>query len=443
MAHSGVATAYDDLPDNYSAVTAWWAVAMLSLFQIVSLIDRQVIAVLIPEMRAELGLDDFQISMLQGLAFALFYGVAGLVIGGLVDRYSRRKIMFAGIFVWSLAAAWTGFARSYSGIFLGRVFVGAGEGAISPAGQATISEIFPRHRLSTPMAVFTVAGIVGISLSYALGGYLLDLFTRSPMSGPIGELAPWRQVLVMTGLPGVLIAVLAFTIREPRRAAEPPRAEAAASWGAFLRYVALHRRLMVGLILGSGIMAMTVQAAMGWTPTYARRVLGMSATETGAMMSLATAIGGIVGGLGQGMFVDRMFSRGVRDIAIRMMTGFTLLAAPLIATVYLLDNATLLFFAVLGVMLTLGGAYGPTMAAMQMVSPREMRGRFAALLVLASNLMGFALGPMAVGLLTEYVLGDPQLVGRAIAIGLAVLGPLAAGVIWSARRSFLRQLDAQ
>jgi len=433
---------HSDWPDNYDARAAWWSVAMLSLFQIVSLIDRQVISVLIPEMRADLHLDDFQISLLQGLAFALFYGVMGLAIGGLVDRYSRRKIIFAGITIWSLAASWTGLARSYSGIFLGRALVGAGEGAISPAGQALLSDIFPRHRLSTPMAVFTLAGIVGISVSYALGGFLLDLFTRTTMPGPVGALAPWRQVLVATGLPGVLIAALAFTIREPRRAGAPPRSEAMASWGAFFRHIGQNRRLKIGLVLGSGLMAMTVQAAMGWTPTYARRVLHLSATETGAIMSIAVAVGGIAGGLAQGLFVDRMFSRGVRDIALRLMAGFTLIVAPLLALIFLLDSPTLLFFAVLGIMLTIGASFGPTMAAMQMISPREMKGRFAALLVLSSNLMGFAFGPMVVGLLTEYVFGDPQLVGRAIAVALATLGPLSAAVIWSARRDFLKRLDA-
>ena len=90
---------------------AWWAVAVLALFQIFSMVDRTIIAVLIPEIRADLGLNDFQISLVQGLAFAIFYGIVGLFIGGLVDRSSRRLIMFGGIVIWSAAAAGTGLAR--------------------------------------------------------------------------------------------------------------------------------------------------------------------------------------------------------------------------------------------------------------------------------------------------------------------------------------------
>ena len=152
------ATAHDDWPDNYRAPVAWWAVFVITIFQIVSMIDRQVVSVLIPEMRADLGLNDFQISMVQGMAFALFYGAMGLLIGGLVDRYSRQKIMFGGIVIWSVAAAATGLARNYVHLFLGRLFVGFGEGAISPAAQSLLSGIFPRGRLATPMAIFSAAG---------------------------------------------------------------------------------------------------------------------------------------------------------------------------------------------------------------------------------------------------------------------------------------------
>src|SRR6218665_1276630 len=204
-------------PDNYRASTAWWTVTVLMIFQIVSMIDRQVMSVLIPEMRADLDLNDFQLSMVQGLAFALFYGVAGLILGGIVDRHSRRSVMFFGILVWSLAAAGTGIARNYVQLFIGRLLVGCGEGSIAPAGQSLLSSIFPRHRLATPMACFSVAGVVGMSLSYALGGNLLQTFTQTPLGGPLAGLAPWRQVLVVTGLPGVAIALLAYTIKEPVR----------------------------------------------------------------------------------------------------------------------------------------------------------------------------------------------------------------------------------
>lgn len=429
-------------PANYSAASAWWAVAVTMVFQIVSMIDRQIIAVLIPEIRTDLALNDFQISLVQGMAFALFYGAVGLVIGGLVDRYSRQKIMFAGVALWSLAASATGLARNYLHLFIGRLLVGFGEGAISPASQSLLSSIFPRSRLSTPMSCFTAAGVIGISLSYYLGGTLLDLFTRDPLRGPLEGLAPWRQVLIVTGLPGILIALLAFSIRTPTRTTSQQVTASEAGWPSFFRHLSLHRRLMAGIIIGTGLCAMATQAIMMWTPTYARRVLDVSAADVGAMMSLSVGAGGIAGGIGMGLLIDHWFSRGVRDIAFRLLTTIMLLVPPAVASAFLLQEERLLFPAMTLMMFTMGAIFGPTLAAVQMITPIQMRGRFGALAVFSSNLFGYALGPMLVGALTDYVFQDPDKVGHSIALVAIGIAPIAAWLIWSARRDFLRALDA-
>ncbi|MFC0304125.1 MFS transporter [Rhizorhabdus histidinilytica] len=436
------AQAHDDWPDNYRAPAAWWAVAVTMIFQIVSMIDRQVVSVLIPEMRADLGLNDFQISMVQGMAFALFYGAMGLIIGALVDRHSRQKIMFTGIVLWSIAAAATGFARNYVQLFVARLFVGFGEGAISPAAQSLLSGIFPRGKLATPMSCFTAAGVIGISLSYALGGLLLDRFTVAPLGGVLEGMAPWRQVLVVTGAPGVAVALLAFTLREPKRAGTPPPQRHEASWGSFFGYIRANARLMLGVILGSALVAMMTQAAMSWTPTYARRVLGVSAGEVGTIMSLAVGLGGVIGGIALGLVIDHWFRRGVHDIALRLLAIAALTVPPLIALCFLADDATILFGGITLMMLTMGAIFGPTLAAVQMIAPPAMRGRFGALVVLASNLFGFAFGPMLVGAITDYGFGDPNKIGVSVAIVLVLVCPFAAWLIWNARGDFVRRLAA-
>lgn len=424
-------------------VAAWWAVAMVGLFNVVSMIDRVIVSVLIPEMRTDLSLNDFQISLVQGMAFALFYGAMGLVIGGLVDRWSRRTIMFGGIVIWSCAAAVTGLARNYSQLFLGRLLVGFGEGAISPAAQSLLSSIFPRHRLSTPMAIFSVSGVVGISLSFLLGGMLLDGFTRAPLGGPLEGLAPWRQVLIVTGLPGVLIALLAFTLVEPPRPAAtvttkvPPH-----SWRAFFLFLRQHPRMMGGMMAGFALTAMATQGTMTWAPTYARRVLGLSAAQAGNGLSLAVAVGGICGGIILGLIIDHFFRRGRRDIALRLFAGLTIVGAPFVASAFVLDNATLMFAAVLLMLLTAGASFGPGMAAIQMIAPVELRGRCGALTVLISNLGGLALGPMLIGAMTDYLFKDPNQIGLSIAVALVVLGPASGLAMLWARPAFLARLNA-
>ena len=141
------------------------------------------------------------------------------------------------------------------------------------------------------------------------------------------------------------------------------------------------------------------------------------------------------------MIVDRQFSRGMRDIALRLLCGFGLIMPPILAITFLSNNAAIVFAGTALMMLTMGASYGPLMAAVQMMSPPEMRGRFAALTVLASNLLGYAIGPMLIGFLTDYVFHDPMKVGYSIVASLLVLGPLSAAMVWSARGHFLRQLD--
>lgn len=430
-----------EMPANYSHAAAWWAVGVTMIFQIVSMIDRQIVSVLIPEIRADLAMNDFQISLIQGMAFALFYGAMGLIIGGLVDRYSRQKIMFAGVVIWSVAAAATGLARNYLHLFIGRLFVGFGEGAISPASQSLLSSIFSRGRLSTPMSCFTAAGVAGVSLSYALGGNLLDAFTRNPLGGLLEGLAPWRQVLVVTGAPGIAIAFLAFTIRRPAQDEARRDTASEANWGSFFRYLTQDKRLMFGIIGGAGLCAMATQSAMMWAPTYGRRVLGQSAADVGTMMSIAVAVGGIVGGISLGLIVDHWFRRGVRDITFRALTGIMLFVPPFVAAAFLVHDATLLFVAITFMMFTMGGIFGPTLAAVQMITPPAMRGRFGALAVLASNLFGYAFGPMLVGAFTDYIFGDPDKIGLSVAIVVAGTAPIAAWLIWSARRDFLEALE--
>ncbi len=425
--------------DGFNVFTAWWAVFVLVLFQIISLIDRTVIAVLVPEIRADLGLSDFELSLIQGMAFALFYGVMGLFIGGLVDRFPRRLIMFGGVVIWSFAAASVGFAGNYAHLFLSRLMVGFGEGAISPAAQSLLSGIFLRHRLSTPMSCFVAAGIVGMSLSFALGGWLVDAFTHAPLGGPLKGFDPWRQVLIVTGLPGALLAFLAFTLKEPAR---PSTARQEASWRNFFDFIRQHGRLFGFLLGGYCLSAMATQGAMMWAPTYARRVLGVGAAEVGSAMALAIGVGGVIGTLSMGVIVDRLFSRGAKDAALRVFFICALVCPPITAAGFLIGDAGLMFAGLGLMLLTLGACFGPALAAVQMVAPPLMRGRFGALCVLVTNLGGFAFGPMLVGALTDYVYRDPDSVGLSIATAVIVLGPAAAAMVWFARKPFVARIAA-
>ena len=159
------------------------------------------------------------------------------------------------------------------------------------------------------------------------------------------------------------------------------------------------------------------------------------------MMSIAVGRGGVVGGIALGLIIDYWFRRGVRDIALRFLALAALVMPPLIAICFLMDDTRILFGGITLMMLTMGAIFGPTLAAVQMIAPPAMRGRFGALAVLASNLFGFAFGPMLVGAITDYGFGDSNKVGASVAVVLVTICPLAAWMIWRARGDFVRRLD--
>lgn len=407
------------------APAAWFGLAIMMIFTIVSLIDRSIIAILTPEIAADLHLNHFQVSLVQGLGFAIFYGIGGVAIGSLVDRHSRRWIMFSGMTIWSLAAAGCGLAANYVHLFAARMMVGAGEGTISPCAQTLIASSFPPNRMSTPMSLFTAAGVAGLAISYGLGGMLLDHLTQSPIGGPLAGMAPWRQVLIITALPGLLVALLAFALREPPlpEGSHDPRRS---SWAACVRHMLAHKRVQGGTLICCALTIMMAQGVAAWAPTYARQALGIPAASIGQMMLILVGSGGILGMLGAGAIVDRWSSRGRHDAPLRCLFWAILLGVPVSVAGFLSNDETFLYVGIFAVQLTLFSASGTMFAAVHIVTPPGVRGRTSAIMVFIVNLAGYGLGPMFVGGLTDYVYQGEEHVGTSIATLLLVFGVLTA-----------------
>ena len=272
----------------------------------------------------------------------MFYSVMGVFIGGLVDRYSRRWIMYGSITIWSLATAATGLVSTYRGLFASRLAVGFGEASISPAGHSLLALNFPRDRLATPLSLFVAAGLGGTGLAYYLGGELLTHFQHSALPWPFAGLAPWRQVMVAIGLPGLVIAVLAFTVRDPRDA-RPIASHELASWGEIFAFLNSHRRLFGGLMTGYAFISIVNTATTFWAPTYARTVLGAPADQMGLVMVFAVGVSGVVGGVVMGMITDWLTRRGVLDAPLRCFFVAAAIGIPVSAAGYLANSLTMLY----------------------------------------------------------------------------------------------------
>src|SRR3984893_19486622 len=197
---------------------AWTVVAILIATAVLSYTDLQVLSLLVDPIRGDMGISDTQISLLLGTAFAVIYGIAGIPLGYLADRISRRNLIFTGVSVWSLGTIACGFSHNFGEIFASRIVVGLGEEALSPAGISLISDYFPPSRRGTAVGFFLSGIAMGSGAAILIGGGVLHAVQSGALAGtPFATQAPWRLVLLVIGAPGLIWALAILLIREPVR----------------------------------------------------------------------------------------------------------------------------------------------------------------------------------------------------------------------------------
>lgn len=308
-----------DVQSAVSPRIAWFSVTILLLVAIMSYLDRQIISLMVEPIKASLGVSDFEIGLLQGVAFGLFYAVFGLPIGWLVDRYSRRKIIYFGMTLWSLAAGACGLASTYTHLLLARFGVGVGEASLSPAAYSMIADLFPPRRLALALGVFATGSSIGGALAYMAGGALIAKFeAMGAMALPgVGVLEPWQLVFLVTGLPGVGIAALMFLVPEPVR--RHRQLDLDAPDRGVMHFLLANRRYFICHFLGFGLVAVMAYGTAAWAPAMLMRRYGLGVAEVGIILGTVGALSGIPGFIFGGWFVDRWFARGQRDAHLRYL----------------------------------------------------------------------------------------------------------------------------
>lgn len=401
---------------------------ILVVLSALSQVDRGIIGLLVAPMKADLRIDDFQISLLSGAAFGIFYAIFGLPCGAIADRWSRRWLIFIGVMLWSVAAMACGLAASYDQLLLARFFVGVGEAALVPAALSLIADIFPRNRLAGAVAVFSIGTSVGAGVSLAVGGYLLELLSAAPVALPlVGPIKPWQGVFIATAAPGVLLAFLILLVPDPRRAG--PRT-APVSWAHLFGFMARRGGFFFRHFGGFALLGMLATGTGAWIPVLLMRRYDFSPGEAGLAYGIMGPTVNIVGMLCAGVLLDRMIRRGITDAPLRLFVWTTpvLLIFTLIGC---LSPSPAVF---LGAMTIAQFGYslsGPAATAIQFVTPAEMRGRVTALYGLTFNLAGYAFGPVFVALLTTFLFKDDQLIHLSVATAVAIATPLAWIMMWT------------
>jgi len=405
-----------------------------------SFVDRQVLNLLVEPIRQDLNVSDTQISFLQGFAFAITYVLASVPIGRMVDRLNRVRIMIWGVLAWSATTIACGLSRNYWQLLIARSGVGAGEATLSPAAWSVLADYFPPDRLSRPISVYLMGPYIGAGIAMIAGAEVLD-FTRevSSIEVPLlGALAPWQLTFIAVGLPGILVAALIATIREPVRTGRKEVDLVVPSWGEVWAQVRSNKRVYIALHLGVPFIVVMLYGLQSWTPTIMVRVYEWDLADAGrayGVIALVTGSAGVLSGPSLARLLQR---RGRSD-------------APLLVAMLGAASATLFLAAIplqttaIGALICVGGAsFSVTLplalitSAMQLVTPNEMRGVINGAYVVTTNVIGLALGPTLVAACTDYVFADPLAVARSLGVVSLVVGPIAVGLLYSGVAAYRR-----
>lgn len=415
------------------AVYRWYVVIILSLAYCFSAIDARVLTLLVIPIKQDLGLSDFQISLLQGFAFALLYSVAAIPIGRLVDTSrNRTRLIVWGVLFWSMMTMLCGLARGFGSLFAARIGVGVGEATLSPTAYSLISDYFDSRRRALAISVYAIGYPIGGGLALIIGGALLHYFTGigGGILPVIGALAPWQMVFIVVGLPGAIIALLLLTIREPERRelakGYEGRAMPLSETFAYLRANWPLYGVLIGTISLIGMLSIGVSL---WYPTFLIRTYGMTIGEVGLYYGMVMLVCGAVGTLMGGWLSGRLMRAGRADANLQIVLVTTVLKALPLIVGPLMPNATLaLAFMAVGTLIG-QAAQGVIISAIQDVTPNQLRGQVMALTLLCVNLVGLGLGASFIAAITDFGFGDEGAIRYSIALAGAILLPVIVGLL--------------
>ncbi len=379
-------------------------------------VDRQIITILQEPIKTTFALADWQLGLMTGVTFALFYATLGMPMAMWADRRSRRNLITFAISLWSAMTVLCGVATQFWQLLLARIGVGVGEAGSNPPSHSIISDLYPAADRGTALAIFGLGVNLGIMLGYLIGGW-------------VNEWWGWRWALIIAGVPGLLIALLVrFTLTDPPRgyadgiADKPP---APPFWT--VARMMWQSSIIRQLLMANALIAFSGYAAVAWIPVYFQRVQGLSTGESGTYLALAIGVGGGIGTFFGGYLSDKLarIDEGWR--------GWVVVVALMLSTVpaVLCYSTSDPFWAMFWFLppAILGTVYiGTNFAILQSQAPLETRSVAAAINLFVLNIIGLGLGPLTVGAISDYM--EPSVGIDSIRYGLyATVAAMAWGAL--------------
>jgi predicted MFS family arabinose efflux permease len=403
----------------------YYVLAILTTASLLSVADRLVLSILLEDIKAEFGLNDTQLGLLAGLAFTFFYVTLGIPIARFADLRNRKKIVAVAITVWSAMTALCGVATGFLTLFLTRLGVGVGEAGGGPAAFSILGDYFQKHELARAMGILTLGATLGTVTGLMAGGYFAGLFG-------------WRMAFVMLGLPGVAIgAIIYFTVREPPRGrySEGPAHDNERETLSQTARSLASNKVFWRVSLGWAMITSIGYAIAIWLAPIMLRNFEVSTSEVGLYLGLAFALGGIPGPILGGYLTDYLTGR----FSPKWRGWLPAVAAIACLPAFWLCLTATSFWPFLG-FFALGYAIfllnqAPTLSLLQTFVKSGERAFALSIALLLNNIIGQALGPAVVGILSDALVPVYGVKGLnyAVMILCAAAGFLATAIyLWAA-----------
>lgn len=395
---------------------------LLTVTYFFSYMDRQILAILLEDIKADLLLSDTQLGLLSGFAFAMFYATLGIPVAALADRMNRINLISIALALWSAMTAVCGLAQNFTQLLAARIGVGIGEAGSSPPSHSIIADLYPADKRALALSIYALGVTLGGAAGQMFGGNLTYFFD-------------WRVAFIVIGLPGVVLAVIVklFATEPPRRAepgavADENQPTIMEGFRSILASPAA-RWMIAGVTLTSAI----GYALTGFTPAYLIRSFELNTLQIGNFVAPLLAIAGVASGLGGGWLANKMTAKDGLWRQPWIIAMLKTAALPFLIWFYMADSPVTAVGVYFVALLFQSSYLGPTFAVIQTLAPLKMRAVWAAVTLLVINLIGLGLGPTLTGVLSDLL--APQFGVESLRYALLIIAgitPFAILCYWRA-----------
>lgn len=423
---------------------AWYVVILLTLAYALTIIDRVSLGLLVEPITTSLDISDTQFGLLHGVAFIIFFVIAGVPMGMGVDKWSRKYILLIGLVLLALATLGSGFATSFLMLFMIRTLIGAGESSVAPAASSLIADYFPEKDRPKAYGVYASGIAIGSGVAFILSAalYQFALQLKENNVAAVVNFEPWQICLILLSIPGIILSILVlFTLKEPSR--RGPLVEKTTTTADLIELVKSKKTIYLGLIFGLAVCYMAANAYFTWYAAHLMRSYDFTITQAGSAIGAISVPVGIFSALSCGWVISLLQKGGHSDapiICVLIMIGVTCTSLA-VSGVAPTSTLSLVFFALSAA--TVNWGIPCVLTAINQITPNQFRGQLTAIYTIVVAVIAVGLGPLVAGAVSDYVLGGDEHIGTALSLLSVICGVFGFLLVLSARKAFLKETSYQ